>query len=107
MSICKITDNGVDKFFTLGAAVYKIGDTNTSRNMWSLINNNFPLLKIFESYLSGSLKKVKNSDGKIISAQMTGIYTKTFSFVATFALTSTSETNEYTVSVVLRNPVVR
>lgn len=103
----KITDNGVDKFFILGTTVYKHGGTTTSGNMWQLINGSFPLLKTFESQLSGNLEKVKNSDGEIISAPMTGIYTKTFSFVATFALTSTSEAKEYTVTVVLRNPVVR
>lgn len=103
----KITDDSVDKFFTLGTTVYKHGGTTTSGNMWQLINGSFPLLKTFESQLSGNLEKVKNSDGEIISAPMTGIYTKTFSFVATFALTSTSEAKEYTVTVVLRNPVVR
>ena len=103
----KITDDGVNKFFTLGTIVYKHGGTTTSGNMWQLINGSFPLLKTFESQLSGNLEKVKNSDGEIISAPMTGIYTKTFSFVATFALTSTSEAKEYTVTVVLRNPVVR
>lgn len=107
VSGCKITDDGVDKFFTLGTTVYKHGGTTTSGNMWQLINGSFPLLKTFESQLSGNLEKVKNSDGEIISAPMTGIYTKTFSFVATFALTSTSEAKEYTVTVVLRNPVVR
>lgn len=107
VSGCKITDDGVDKFFTLGTTVYKHGGTTTSGNMWQLINGSYPLLKTFESQLSGNLEKVKNSDGEIISAPMTGIYTKTFSFVATFALTSTSEAKEYTVTVVLRNPVVR
>ena len=107
VSGCKITDDGVDKFFTLGTTVYKHGGTTTSGNMWQLINGSSPLLKTFESQLSGNLEKVKNSDGEIISAPMTGIYTKTFSFVATFALTSTSEAKEYTVTVVLRNPVVR
>lgn len=103
----KVTDDGVDKYFTLGTNVYKHGGTTTSGSMWMLMNNQCPLLKTFESQLSGNLEKVKNSDGEIISAPMTGIYTKTFSFVATFALTSTAEAKEYTVTVVLRNPVVR
>ncbi|MGM9734504.1 MAG: hypothetical protein ACI3YT_10360 [Prevotella sp.] len=103
----KVTDDGVDKYFTLGTTVYKHGGTTKSGNMWQLMNGSCPLLKTFESQLSGNLEKVKNSDGEIISAPMTGIYTKTFSFVATFALTSTSEAKEYTVTVVLRNPVVR
>ena len=58
VSGCKITDDGVDKFFTLGATVYKHGGTTTSGSIWMLINNQYPLLKTFESQLSGSLEKV-------------------------------------------------
>lgn len=105
------SDGGANYIYgTLGMNLYVNGST-TAMNMWNIINGSCPLTKMFEAQLAVSdgatLEPVKNSDGDVITAPMTGIWTKTFSFQATLATTSGGEAKLYTVDVVLRVPIWR
>lgn len=95
---------------TLGGQLYVNGST-TASTMWSIINGSYPLLKMFEAQLAVSdgatLEPVNDSDGNVITAPMTGIWTKTFTFQVTAATTSGGEAKLYTVEVCLRVPMWR
>lgn len=93
-------------------SVYVDGE---STNIWSLLNGQCPLLKVFEAQraVSGgaTLETVYNADGTPLQGKsanvMTGIYTKTFTCKLTCGMTQEEEASEYDVEVVLRVPVWR
>ena len=84
-------------------------------NLWKLLNNYSPLLKVFEVQRAvsngASLEAVKNADGEnvqgISDGVMTGIYTKTFSIVANISLTQSGDPVTANIDFVLRVPVWR
>lgn len=107
-------DNGASyTYLTLGDTVYPT--TGTGVQLWSVINGNSPLLKMFEAQRAVSngatLETVYDSDGNAVqglgAGVMTGIYTKTFTLKATIATTSTGTPAAATIDVVLRVPVWR
>lgn len=95
---------------TLGQPLFVNGAT-TGTALWQIINGYSPMLKMFEAQLAVSdgatLEQVKDADGNIITAPMTGIWTKTFSFQITASTTAGGESKLYTVEVCLRVPMWR
>jgi hypothetical protein len=106
-------DNGnTYSYGTFGTDLYING---TANNIWKIVNNRYPLLKIFEGQLAASdgveLEKIKNSDGEYVQSMedgvMTGIYTKKFSFSLQAATSASGDEQNLTIDVVLRQPIVR
>lgn len=108
----RVQDGENWKYLSFSGNVYIAGD---SVNIWSAINGQSSLLKIFEAQRAvsagGTLEGVTNADGEALqglsSGVMTGIWTKTFTAKLTCALTSTGEITERNVEVVLRVPLWR
>lgn len=105
------SDGGATYLFgTLGQSLFVNGST-TGTAMWQIINGYSPLLKMFEAQLAVSdgatLEQVKDADGNVITAPMTGIWTKTFTFQITASTTAGGEAKLYTVEVCLRVPMWR
>ncbi len=105
------SDGGTTYLYgTLGTMLY-VNGAATGTAMWSIINGYCPLLKMFEGQLAvsdgGTLEAVTDSDGNTITAPMTGIWTKTFTFQVTTATTAGGEAKLYTVEVCLREPMWR
>lgn len=105
------SDGGATYIYgTLGQNLYVNGGT-TATNVWTCINGSSPLLKMFEAQLAVSdgatLEQVKDADGNVITAPMTGIWTKTFTFQITASTTAGGEAKLYTVEVCLRVPMWR
>lgn len=106
------SDGGATYIYgTFGTLNLYVNGSTTATNMWTVINGYYPLLKMFEGQLAVSdgemLELVKDSDGNTITAPMTGIWTKTFTFKVTAATTSGGEAKLYTVEVCLRVPMWR
>jgi hypothetical protein len=108
------SDNGSTYIYGgFSTSVYVSG---TAINMWTAVNGQTPILKIFESQLAVSggdtLEKVKNADGEYVQnvddGVMTGIWTKRFSFTLNNAsLTQEGTQATWSVDVILRQPIVR
>ena len=107
------SNDGNYVYAPLNRTVYVNG--NNALNFWQIINNNCPLLKIFEAQLSvsngDSLEAVTDADGNpvqgIADGVMTGIWTKRFTFQVNAATTNGGEANNWTVEVVFRVPIWR
>lgn len=112
VSGCRIKNGENWVYLTFSGSVYIAG---SAVSMWSAINGQSPLLKMFEAQRAisdgGELEGVTNADGEAIQGLsdgvMTGIWTKTFTAKLTCALTSGGEVAERDVEVVLRTPVWR
>ena len=112
VSGCRVKNGENWTYLRLSSNVY-IGGSAVS--MWSAINGQTSLLKMFEAQRAvsggGTLETVANSDGEALQGLsdgvMTGIWTKTFTAKLTCALTSGGEVTERDVEVVLRVPVWR
>ena len=109
----RVTNGATKLYYTFGASVFVNG---VSSNWWNIINNSFPLLKIFEAQKGVSngdaLEPVFDADGNKLAGKaegvMTGIWTKTLSFsLDGFATTAAGETASVTVDVVFRVPLWR
>ena len=116
VSGARITFNGGTDYTyaTFGTTVYPTKGA-AGINLWQLLNNYSPLLKIFEAQRAisagGSLEAVKNADGDnvqgVADGVMTGIWTKTFSVVATISLTQAGDPVTANIDFVFRVPVWR
>lgn len=112
VSGCRVKNGDAWTYLRFNSNVYISGE---AVSMWSAINGQTSLLKIFEAQRAvsddGTLEGVTNSDGEALQGLsdgvMTGIYTKTFTAKLTCALTSGGEVTERDVEVVLRVPVWR
>ena len=108
----RMTSDGGSTYIygTLGQNLFVNGGS-TGTNVWTIINGSNPLLKMFEGQLAVSdgatLEQVKDADGNVITAPMTGIWTKTFTFQVTASTTAGGEAKLYTVEVCLRVPMWR
>lgn len=105
------SDNGATYLYGSFITNLFVNGSTSGTNIWDIINKKTPLLKMFEAQLSvsdgASLEQVRNADGNIITAPMTGIWTKTFTFQITASTTSGGEAKLYTVEVCLRIPMWR
>lgn len=107
----KLTD-GSYKYCSFGTLVWYPG-SDVSASLWMGLNTQYSLLKVMEAQVAVSngsvLDTVKNADGKelhgMVDGNMTGIWTKTFTFKMTCAWTSTEEAKEYDFECVLRVPI--
>lgn len=109
-------DNGQTyRYHTFGTQMF-LNDATTGTNMWNILCNSCPLLKMFEAQLAVSdgvaLETVSDSDGNPIAGPsdgvMTGIFTKTFSFnIQNAAIAAGGEKKTWKVDCVLRVPVWR
>lgn len=108
----KFTKGDETYFKSFSGNVYVNG---TSTNVWSLLNGQSPLLKMFEVQRAVSngaeLETVYNADGTPLqgggAGVMTGIWTKTFTCKLVCGMTSSETASEYDVEVVMRVPVWR
>lgn len=108
-------DNGASYVYKHFDGDFYLNGGTTRTNLWTVLNNYCPLLKIFEAQLAvsngGTLESVNDADGTPVQGLskgvMTGIWTKTFSFKVNGSLTSGGESKSYKVDVVFRVPVWR
>lgn len=108
-------DNGANYTYKHFAGTFYPNGGQTAKDMWTILNNYCPLLKIFEAQLAisngGTLESVNDADGTPVQGLskgvMTGIWTKTFSFKVNGSLTAGGESKTYNVDVVFRVPVWR
>ena len=108
-------DNGVTNTYLHFDGGFYLNGGQTRTNMWTILNNYCPLLKIFEAQLAVSngdtLESVNDADGNPVQGLskgvMTGIWTKTFSFKVNGSLTAGGESKTYKVDVVFRVPIWR
>lgn len=109
-------DNGQTyRYHTFGTQMF-LNDATVGTNMWNILNNSCPVLKMFEAQLAVSegatLEAVNDSDGNPVQGMaqgvMTGIYTKTFSFtLQNAAIVAGGEKKTWKVDCVIRVPMWR
>lgn len=112
----RLTNDGGSTYtyLTFGSSVY-LGGSQAATNMFTVLNQSSPVLKMFEAQLAVSngdtLEAVKDADGNAIqglaNGVMTGIWTKRFSFQLNASLTAGGEAKTYNVDAVLRVPIWR
>ena len=112
----RLTNDGGNTYtyLTFGSNVYLPG-SQTPVNMFTVLNQSSPVLKVFEGQLAVSngqtLEPVKDADGNAVQGMsdgvMTGVWTKRFSFQLNASLTQGGEAKTYNVDAVLRVPIWR
>lgn len=112
----RLTNDGGNTYtyLTFGSNVYLTG-SQTPVNMFTVLNQSSPVLKMFEGQLAVSngqtLEPVNDADGNAVQGMsdgvMTGVWTKRFSFQLSASLTKGGETKTYNVDAVLRVPIWR